>query len=155
MKNLNKQKLINITMILYVLSILLDLHIFYNPVSTLIRIIFISLIFLIIFIKYSTKKEKKLLITYFILLLIYIILHLVSTSNFKVETNYNLYEELLYFIKMSMNILIIYSIYKLSISKNKFYKLIEISAFIISSSIVITNIFKTGYTSYNFQHRKI
>ena len=61
MKNLNKQKLINITMILYVLSILLDLHIFYNPVSTLIRIIFISLIFLIIFIKYSTKKEKKLL----------------------------------------------------------------------------------------------
>ena len=64
MKNLNKQKLINITMILYVLSILLDLHIFYNPVSTLIRIIFISLIFLIIFIKYSTKKEKKLLITY-------------------------------------------------------------------------------------------
>ena len=72
MKNLNKQKLINITMILYVLSILLDLHIFYNPVSTLIRIIFISLIFLIIFIKFSTKKEKKLLITYFILLLIYI-----------------------------------------------------------------------------------
>ena len=70
MKNLNKQKLINITMILYVLSILLDLHIFYNPVSTLIRIIFISLIFLIIFIKYSTKKEKKLLITYFILLLL-------------------------------------------------------------------------------------
>ena len=66
MKNLNKQKLINITMILYVLSILLDLHIFYNPVSTLIRIIFISIIFLIIFIKYSTKKEKKLLITYFI-----------------------------------------------------------------------------------------
>lgn len=154
MKNLNKQKLINITMILYVLSILLDLHIFYNPVSTLIRIIFISLIFLIIFIKYSTKKEKKLLITYFILLLIYIILHLVSTSNFKVETNYNLYEELLYFIKMSMNILIIYSIYKLSISKNKFYKLIEISAFIISFSIIITNIFKIGYTSYNFQHPK-
>ena len=154
MKNLNKQKLINITMILYVLSILLDLHIFYNPVSTLIRIIFISLIFLIIFIKYSTKKEKKLLITYFILLLIYIILHLVSTSNFKVETNYNLYEELLYFIKMSMNILIIYSIYKLSISKNKFYKLIEISAFIISSSIIITNIFKIGYTSYNFHIAK-
>ena len=62
MKNLNKQKLINITMILYVLSILLDLHIFYNPLSTIIRIIFISLIFLILFIKYSTKKEKKLLI---------------------------------------------------------------------------------------------
>ena len=51
---------------------------------------------------------------------------------------------------MLSNIMIIYVIYKLELDKSKFYKLITLSAFLISFSIIITNIFKISYTSYNF-----
>ena len=151
-KLFTKENLVNLSLILYILSILLDLHIFYNPVSTIIRVLFISIIFLIIYFKFGNKKDRRILLSYFILLFIYIILHLFSTSEFNIGFNitYNMYEELLYFLKMSMHILIIYSIYKLSISKEKFYKAIEISTLLIVLNIIICNIFKIGYTSYDF-----
>ena len=92
-----KEKLIKIINILFVLSIILDLHIFYNSISTLIRIIFITILFGIIFLLYSNKKEKKLLFFYFILLLIYIILHILSINNFYVPhySSYSILKELL------------------------------------------------------------
>ena len=51
---------------------------------------------------------------------------------------------------MLMNVFLIFIIYKLNIKKDSFYKLITLSAFIISVIIVISNLFKIGYTSYNF-----
>ncbi len=153
-KLFTKEKLINYVFIFYLISIILDLHIFYNSISTFIRVIIISILFLIIFFKYATKKERLWLILYFLLLFIYIFFHLWNASNFNVSfiNNYSNLQELLYFLKMSMNVLLIFIIYKLNIDKNKFYQLITISAFVISFSIVITNIFKIGYTSYDFNN---
>ncbi len=148
----SKQMLINYVLIFYLISILLDLHIFYNSISTLIRVIFISGLFGIIYVKYSNRYEKKLLGVYFIILLFYIVLHILNCLNFdiNISTSFNILRELLYFVKMSMNIIFIYVIYKLNINKDKFYKIISLSAFVISFSIVISNIFKISYTAYEF-----
>ena len=64
-KLFTKDMLINYVFIFYLISILLDLHIFYNSISTFIRVIIISILFLIIFFKYSTKKEKYYLFIYY------------------------------------------------------------------------------------------
>ena len=151
-KLFTKDMLINYVFIFYIISIILDLHIFYNSISTFIRVVIISILFLIIFFKYATKKERKYLILYFTLLFIYILFHLWNANNFNVEfvKNYSTLKELLYFLKMSMNVLLLFIIYKLNMNKNKFYQIITISAFFISLSIIIANIFKIGYTSYDF-----
>ena len=143
-KIFNKDNAPIIISVLYILSIFLDLHSFYSIISTLIRVIFISINFLIIFVKYSSKKEKKYFISYFSLLFLYIFFHILN-----IRYN-NLYYEILYFIKMSMNVLIIYSVYKLSLNKRIFYNTILISSLLISLNIIICNLFKCGYTSYDF-----
>ena len=68
-KILSKQYLSTLTLILYVLSVFLDLHIFYNSISTLIRTVVISLLFIIIFIKFSNKKKED----YFIFILFFLV----------------------------------------------------------------------------------
>lgn len=152
-KIFSKQNLISLTLTLYVLSVFLDLHIFYNSFSTLIRVVCITLIFFIIFIKYGTIKERKLFLIYFIILGIYAVLHLVNANNFSINvpTTFNYFSELLYFYKMIMNILIIYIVYKLGIDLKLITKAIKISLWLICGSIVITNIFKLGYSTYSFE----
>lgn len=151
-KILSKQYLSTLTLILYVLSVFLDLHIFYNSISTLIRTVVISLLFIIIFIKFSNKKERRLFYIYFIFLGIYIILHLYNSSNFtnKLEIYYSNLDEILYFYKMVMNSFIIYIVYKLNINLNSFIKYMKICLWFICGSIVFCNIFKLGYTTYDF-----
>lgn len=152
-KILSKQYLSTLTLILYVLSVFLDLHIFYNSISTLIRTVVISLLFIIIFIKFSNKKERRLFYIYFIFLGIYIILHLYNSSNFtnKLEIYYSNLDEILYFYKMVMNSFIIYIVYKLNINLNSFIKYMKICLWFICGSIVFCNIFKLGYTTYSFE----
>lgn len=143
-KFFDKDFLVKCTSFLFILSIFLDLHVFYNSISTLIRVFFITGIFLIIFFKYATKSEKKLLISYFLALNLFLIGHILNISN------NNIFNEFLYFLKMSMNVLIIFTIYKLSYDKKIFYRTILISNILISGSIIVCNLFKIGYTSYDF-----
>lgn len=143
-KFFDKDFLVKCTSFLFILSIFLDLHVFYNSISTLIRVFFITGIFLIIFFKYATKSEKKLLISYFLALILFLIGHILNISN------NNIFNEFLYFLKMSMNVLIIFTIYKLSYDKKIFYRTILISNILISGSIIVCNLFKIGYTSYDF-----
>ena len=151
-KLVSKNNLVKLVLILYTLSIILDLHIFYNSISTLIRVGFISLIFLIIFIKYSNKKERKILFIYFIMVLFYSIIHFINASNYNnlVPTIYSNLSEALYIYKMIMNILIIYIVYKLNINQKDFAKYLKISLWFISGSIVFCNILKLGYATYSF-----
>ena len=153
---INKNNLINIVCILYIISLILDLHLFYNSISTLIRVFFITILFIIIFIKYASNKEKKLLIIYFILTLIYIVIHLLYASSFKINfyLQYDTLNEILYFIKMFMNIFLIFLIYKLELDEKRFIKTIKASAFLIAFSIVICNFLKIGYTAYDFSQLK-
>ena len=145
----SKEMLTNYVFVFYLLSLVLDFHFFYNSVSTLIRVLIISSLFLIIFIFYASPKERKILIAYFLALLFYLILHIVNVNHFNVSfiKEINNLNEILYFLKMSMNVLIIYIVYKLQIDKKKFYNLIYLSSFIMAFIIVISNILKIGYLS--------
>lgn len=140
---LSKERLIKIINILFIISILLELNCFYNSISTLIRVIIISILFLIILIFYSNKKDIKYLLSYFLALTIYIILHLINCNNISILN------EILYFYKMIMNIFIIYILYKLNYNLDNFKTPLKYSSLIISLSIIICNIFKIGYSSYN------
>ncbi len=153
-KLFSKEMLINYVFVFYLLSLVLDFHFFYNSISTLIRVLVISFLFLIIFIFYASPKERKILIAYFLALLLYLILHLININHFNVSfiKEINNLNEILYFFKMSMNVLIIYIIYKLQIDKKKFYNLIYLASFLMAFTIVLANILKVGYTSYDFLH---
>ena len=151
-KEIGKNKLTKIILILYTLSIVLDLHIFYNSISTLIRIGIISILFAIIFIKYSTKKERKLFYIYFACLTVYIILHSINCINF--DSHFHILGELLYFYKMIMNIFIFYIVYKLNVTTTSFAKYMKIILWFICGSILVCNIFKIGYSSYDFNEIK-
>lgn len=148
----NKNKLANVFLILYTLSIILDLHFFYNRIATLIRIIIITIFGIIVYFKYHNTKEKKYFLIYFFLSIIYIILHLLNASNFasNIDTKFNVLKELLYFYKMIMNIWIFYIVFKLNIDNEKAVKYIKYILWFISLTIVISNLFKIGYSSYAF-----
>lgn len=146
-KIINKEKLSYIFLILMCLSSLLDLHIFYNRLATLIRLMFILLFFSISFICFSSKKDRKNILIYLLFALMYSILHLLFTNNYLVE-------ELLYIIKMISNILLFYSVYSINIDYKKSIKFIKIILWFICGSIVICNLFKLGYTSYSFNNIK-
>ena len=117
MKKINNNILIKIFLVFYALSVFLDLHIFYNSISTLIRALFISIFFLIILINKGNFKEKKQFIIYLILIGLYILGHHLNALHFKSfvpgNFNYSFLSECLYFYKMLSNIFIFYIIYKL------------------------------------------
>ena len=139
-----KKKLTNIILVLYFLSLFLDLHLFYNNYSTLVRIIAISLLFLSLFFKYSTKKDLKLILSYFLIYVVYGFFHLL---------NINMYysSEILYLIKMLMGLFIIFTVYKLSIDMKAFRKTMNYCLLFMCGSIIVCNVFKIGYSSYNFE----
>ena len=149
---LTKQNLIKFIMLFYVFSVILDLHVFYNSISTLIRTVIISVVFVIILIKYASKKEKRMLSGYFVLLGIYLVFHLINATNYagSVTTIYSNLSELLYFYKMVINLLLFYIIYKLEITLEDSMKSIKLCLWFICGSILFCNIFKLGYGTYDF-----
>lgn len=128
---------------LYFFFIILDLHIFYNSISTLIKTLIITGYFTVLFIKFSTKKERKYLFFYLALSMIYIILHDIHVNNFLDET--------LYFWKMLLSTFTIYTIYKLNINYQKSIKYIKLILWFITLNIIISDLFKIGYSSYSFE----
>lgn len=144
MKKNNIENLaITIFLSLYFFFIILDLHIFYNSISTLIKTLIITIYFIILFIKLSTKKERKYLFIYFGISLIYIIIHDIHVNNFLDET--------LYFWKMLLSVFTIYTVHKLNINYHKSIKYIKLILCFITLNIIICDLFKIGYSSYSFE----
>ena len=141
---LTKEKISTLFLILFSLSSILDLHIFYNSYATLVRIIFLIIFFLISFICFSKKKDRLVLFSYFIISILYIISHIVFTND-------SIVKELLYFIKMFSSVFTFYSVYSLQINYNKTIKYIKGILWFICGSILFCNLFKLGYSSYSFE----
>lgn len=158
-KNTLEKILTKCLMIFFCLSIILDLHVFYNSISTMIRVILISLIFLIVFIKLSSKKDIKLFILYGACLLIYIVVHHLNALNFNSfvpgNFNYSLINELLYFFKMLSNVMLFYIIYKLDIKYINIRNYIKLVIVFITFSIIIGDLLSLSYTAYNFSNTTI
>ena len=144
MKNNKLENLaVTIFLCLYFFFIILDLHIFYNSISTLIKTLIITGYFIVLFIKLSTKKERKYLLIYLGVSLLYIVLHDIHVNDFLNET--------LYFWKMLLNIFTIYTVYKLNINYQKSIKYIKLILWFITLNIIVCDLLKFGYSSYNFE----
>lgn len=138
--------------IFLVIQPIFDLKIFYNSISTLIRVIIISILFLLYFFSDSCKN-KYWLFLYPVFLTVYFIFHHINATQFHSlvpgNFNYSIISEFLYLIKMVTPFLLIYILYKSNISYKRIQNLINYIVIIIGLIIIISNIFVFSYGSYS------
>ncbi|MBQ2873322.1 MAG: O-antigen ligase family protein [Bacilli bacterium] len=132
--------------------------IFGFTIPTLVRCGFIGILGLITLRKIE-KKHYKFLIIYFIMLIIYTIIHhsIASDSSMIIPNNftYSLVSELFYIIRMLLPLAIIEFTRNTNITEEKFLKVITISAAIIGTIIFIGNTLCISYVSYGEGHTVI
>ena len=153
MKSLKKDNIVDVMLIVFlILQPIFDLKIFYNSISTLIRVILILGLFGYYFTK-SDNKKKYILLVYPIVLGIYFIFHHLNALKFNslvpVNFNYSLLNEALYFLKMICPFMLIYSLFKSKLDNKTYIKIIKTLVLIISLIIIISNIFMFSYGSYS------
>lgn len=141
-----------VLIVFLIIQPIFDLKVFYNSISTLIRVIIIGVFFIIYFIQDKNKK-KYFLIIYPVLLLIYFIFHQINAQNFKSlvpgNFDYSTIKEILYFVKMVTPFLLIYDIYEAKLSREQIINVIKYIVIIVSLIIIVTNIFGISYGSYS------
>lgn len=121
-------------------------------ITTIIRYSLIGLLGIYMLIKYKILENKKLLVLYGILVIIYTIFHHLNANDFysliPEGIEYNVLEEILYIVRYLVPIFLTYSIICEGLEQKEFDKIVIIYCLIISSTIIISNIFKFGYSSY-------
>ena len=152
------QKYLNIFVFIFlVVQPIFDLKIFYNSISSLIRVIIIGMLFLLYFF-ISSNKKKYWLILYPLIILIYFVFHHINAMTFTSlvpnNFNYSVLSEFLYFIKMLTPFFLIYVLYKSNIKSEKIIKIINYIVIIIGTIIIVSNIFVFSYGSYSDQKIK-
>lgn len=136
MKNLKINNLINKILIIFLLiQPIFDLKFFYNSISTLIRVIIILALFVYYFFT-SKEKTKYWLFLYPLTIGIYFIFHHLNALHFTSlvpgDFNYSVFKEALYFVKMMSPFLLIYCIYKSSMSLDKILSIMQSLALTVS-----------------------
>lgn len=151
-----KQKLNNIIskilIIFLIIQPIFDLKIFYNSISTLIRVIIIFALFSYYFFTSKNKKKYWLLI-YPCVLGMYFIFHHFNALNFTSlvpgNFNYSILKEFLYFVKMISPFLLIYCLYKANYSSETIIDVMKYLVLIIGIVMVVSNLFGFAYGSYS------
>lgn len=142
-------------LILFLMTLLpiLDTTFFFSRITTLAEILVIMVVLLLTIItkKESRKKFIHLIIYYFIIF-IYLIINYYRAGNFNSlfsnNFNYSFYNELTTIIKLSMPATLLFILKYQNISKKEYYNIIRYWTIFISGTIIITNIFKIGLSSY-------
>jgi len=152
-KKINIKNFIDKFLILFlIIQPIFDMKIFYNSISTLIRVIIIFALFCYYFFN-SKNKKKYWLALYPIAIGIYFIFHHLNALKFNSlvpgNFNYSLIKEALYFAKMLAPFLLLYCLYKASFNTKTILNIIKILVLIISLIIVISNLFNFSYGSYS------
>ena len=151
-KNSSLKKIDIFLIVFLIIQPIFDLKIFYNSISTLIRVVIILGLFSYYFLSSKNNKKYYLLI-YPLLVFVYFIFHHINAMNFNSlvpgNFNYSIVKEGLYFTKMFCPFLLIYCLYKSSFSKEIILDIIKVLVLIISSIIVISNLFTFSYGSYS------
>jgi len=142
----------NLFIIYLAIQPIFDLKIFYNSISTFIRIILATAFFMHYFIKNKSNK-KFLILIYPIILGIYFIIHDWNCRvNFKSlvdgNFNYSTLKEILYIIKMITPYLLIYCLFKAKIRKNQIFNIMKVWVLFIGLIIIFTNILNISYCTY-------
>ncbi len=160
--------------ILYFLVLIepfLDTYFMYNSpcmeflgfkLSTIIRYGLLALIFILLFINTKFKKNRKMIISYALIILLYIGLHHYTAIHFKSlipgDFNYSLKEELFYIARYMFPLVIVYYMSNADVSKKDFKRILVIYSLIVSLSIIISNIFlisRSSYYEYNISYNII
>lgn len=153
MKKLNLNSLMHKILIVFlIIQPIFDIKFFYNSISTLIRVIVIFTLFFYYFFT-SKNKHKFWILIYPALLGIYFIFHHINALNFYSlvpgNFDYSIIEEALYFVKMLSPFMLIYCIYKASLTKDTIISIMKYLVLIISLIIIISNLFVFSYGSYS------
>ena len=153
MKKLNLNSLMHKILIVFlIIQPIFDIKFFYNSISTLIRVIVIFTLFFYYFFT-SKNKHKFWILIYPALLGNYFIFHHINALNFYSlvpgNFDYSIIEEALYFVKMLSPFMLIYCIYKASLTKDTIISIMKYLVLIISLIIIISNLFVFSYGSYS------
>ena len=160
MKNKSKIKVIDILIMYIIANPILDIlsFIFRNQLqttyslTTILRPIIPILIFIYIFLKRTTKKEKKYILVGCIIYAIYAVIHILIYKNIIRGSSFGgVTKELQYLVKYSFMILTLYIFIRVIDNKekvNKVQKAVAISSLIVIVSIYIAIITGTSSTTY-------
>lgn len=151
---INEEKIRKLLMLFMITYPIFDIKYFYNSVTTLIRIIIVFILFLsVIYFKKESRKKLKWLILYYGLVGIYTIFHHLNALKFHSlvpgNFNYSLFKECLQLLKLTMPVTFLYTLYYFKLKKEDYFKVIKSWVIIISGSIIVLNILKLSYGSYN------
>lgn len=142
-----------LTLFLMVILPILDTTFFFSRVTTLAEILIILLIMLLTIIKNKESRKKFIyILIYYFICLIYLIINYYRAADFDSlfpnDFNYNFYNELTTIIKLSMPATLLFLLKYQNISKKEYFNIIIYWTLMFSGTIIITNIFKIGLSSY-------
>lgn len=151
---IRKEKILeNSIVIILILIPFFSTIFFYNKIITLIEVIFVSLVLLFTLLFYKDARVNfKWLLLYYITCLLYLLLSYFYSFEFisLVPNNFDyiFFNEFLTVIKLMMPITFIYSLYYQKIKYEKYIFVLKWWTILIAGSIIISNIFKIGLSSY-------
>ncbi len=135
------------------------LDIFGFSLTTLIRVIFVSVVLIYILLKKKNKKDWILVGSYLGLVAIYSIIHICSgqkfVNNYRLENVRYIITELLYILRLTLPVLLLFCLYKEGTDIKKTTKYLAITAILISLIIVITDIFKVSFVAYSLDYTMV
>lgn len=131
-----------------------DLFFFYNSFTTLGRILFLfALLGMLLLLSSEARRKFYYLILYGVLVLIYFLVHHFHALNFHSlvpgDFDYSIVREFLYVLKMSMPVVVIFLLVFLRVTKEQYFKVVKWWVFLISGSIIVTNLFQISLGSYS------
>lgn len=152
----------NLLIIFILMQPLLDIYYLYTDKvvnifgfspATIIRVCITGVLITLTFINLKNKKEYSFIFLCIVVVGIYTIMHLWNAREFNslVPGNfgYSISSEISYIIRMSIPLIIVFVTYKASMSINIFEITTKWTLFIISGTIVVTNLLKISLGSYN------
>ncbi len=151
----DKKSALNILTMLFLFILPFFSTIFlYNRIFTLIEIVFILLIFLnTIIIIPESRKNIKYIFLYLFFVCIYLGINYYRSRYFNSlipgNFDYSLFSETLTIIKLFTPVLFLYSIYYQRLEYKKYIKVINYWSLLIGLTIIISSLFKFGYSSYS------
>ena len=160
-KLLKKETLQKLLIIFMSIQPLLDIYYLYTDKvinifklspATIIRMIFLFILFIIAYMNNKQYNKKNGLIVFIIIYLTYTIFHHINAINFNKELfmypSYNFIKEIFYIIRMVMPLLMIHISKESNLTEDKVKRIVYITICIFSLTIIITNFLGISLTSY-------
>lgn len=122
------------------------------PLLAVFCVALMLLLYLVMDLHHFTQRETLLLFAYFALCIVYFVIHHITNATFNSvvpgDFGYSMINEAYYVVRLILPFIILFLTYQLSISRESFYRVLEILCLLISGTIVLSNLFKISLSSY-------